>query len=689
MSDAHIRFSPDMLRRLGEELNPNPDQGIVELIKNAYDADAQKCIVELMGTDSSGGTIRISDDGDGMDVDRIIDGWLVLGRSPKKALETTRLGRTPSGSKGLGRLAALRMGARAVLTTRPRENPSQEYALVIDWKAFDGVATVEDVTLGITRKLTHRPAVPGTEVSIESLRVPLGRMDVKRLARSMILLADPFGEDPTGFLPILTAPEYRDLERLVHTRYFTDADYHLKAVVDENGRCHATVADWRGECLFAADHAEITRVHHGEIYSCPSTRFDLWVFILSGLNFSTRTTTLGEVRSWLDAFGGVHLYHNGLRVSPYGNPGNDWLDINVRRAQSPEERPSTNTSIGRVHVNDPHEQLVQKTDRSGFIENDAYHSLREFCQDALEWMARRRLEIAEHRRQEARAQAPKRAQRSKMVVEKAISSATSNTRNQLRRAFDAYDRSRDREVKQLRQEIQLYRTLSTAGITAATFAHESSGNPIKVIYQAIGLIKRRGRKEFPEQYDEILATPVNAITRAVEGLSVLGNVTLSLIEYDKRRVGRVDVHRVIGGTIDTFHPFLEGRDVVLVLELCAGAPYLHGSEAAVESIITNLLNNSLAAFERSKPGLTRTIRIRTALIEGSIVISVSDTGPGIRGISTKDIWLPGQTTRPNGTGLGLTIVRDAAKDLGGRVDALPEGDLGGADFVIELPILGA
>ena len=90
------------------------------------------------------------------------------------------------------------------------------------------------------------------------------------------------------------------------------------------------------------------------------------------------------MRDWLSTFGGVHLYHNGLRVNPYGNPGNDWLDMNLRRVQSPEERPGTNTSIGRVAVESNTELLIQKTDRSGFIESDAFHDIRNFAKDAME-----------------------------------------------------------------------------------------------------------------------------------------------------------------------------------------------------------------------------------------------------------------------------------------------------------------
>jgi hypothetical protein len=81
MPTEHFRFSPDILRRLGEELIPHVDQGIIELVRNAYDADAVRCSVELIATEELGGTLRISDDGIGMTAKAIRSGWLVLGRS--------------------------------------------------------------------------------------------------------------------------------------------------------------------------------------------------------------------------------------------------------------------------------------------------------------------------------------------------------------------------------------------------------------------------------------------------------------------------------------------------------------------------------------------------------------------------------------------------------------------------------
>jgi len=43
---------------------------------------------------------------------------------------------------------------------------------------------------------------------------------------------------------------------------------------------------------------------------------------------------VAEVRDWLQAVGGVHLYHRGLRVRPHGDPGHDWLDMNLLRTRN-------------------------------------------------------------------------------------------------------------------------------------------------------------------------------------------------------------------------------------------------------------------------------------------------------------------------------------------------------------------
>ena len=384
---SNLQFSPDILKRLGEELVPHADQGLLELAKNAYDADATECLIQLENVDASGGRITISDNGLGMSWSAIENGWLVLGKSRKAGDLTKKYKRVPAGDKGLGRLAALRLGRKAILRTRPDDEPGVEYSVTLDWDNYDQALFVEEVPTPIKKKKTKKK--PGTEIELQSLIKPLSSTDVHRLSRSLVLLSDPFG-DEQGFRTSLSAPEFDKFENLVKNAYFDFASYRLSAKLLPDGTAVFQAYDDRKNLLW---HEEIEKR-----YRAPEADFDLWAFILNAATFSTRDATVGEVRDWLNVTGGVHIYENGIRVAPYGGADADWLKLNEMRVASPEERPSTNTSIGRVSIKNQDGRLVQKTDRNGYIEDEAFVELRAFGQDALNWLARHRLKDAETRR---------------------------------------------------------------------------------------------------------------------------------------------------------------------------------------------------------------------------------------------------------------------------------------------------
>ena len=77
--------------------------------------------------------------------------------------------------------------------------------------------------------------------------------------------------------------------------------------------------------------------------------------------------------------------------------------------------------------------------------------------------------------------------------------------------------------------------------------------------------------------------------------------------------------------------------------------------------------------------------MRTSVTNDRVLINVLDSGPGIPIRLGDSIWLPGVTSDENGTGLGLTIVRDTVKGMGGNATAVPTSELGGAEFIIDLP----
>jgi signal transduction histidine kinase len=690
MTKATFRFSPAILARLGEELNQSADQSILELVKNSYDANANFCKIELLNTSAFGGQITIEDDGDGMSAEGIEDSWLVLGKSEKSNSVATRLGRRPAGSKGLGRLAALRMGKLVQLTSVERGNSRRRHELSVDWLQYEQANVVEDIELDITT-YKNNTRKNGVSIVLKDLRSPLRTEEVKRLARSLLLLTDPFGDKKNGFQVELIAPEFKETAELLSKKYFEQSDYHLDAKLDVYGRASARVLDWQGKSLATANHDDLRRKKNELPYRAPKTNFDLWVFLLnsSASDFSARRVTKGEVTDWLNTFGGVHIYQDDIRVAPYGNRGNDWLEMNLARVRNPEERPSTNTSIGRIIIPGASKfPLRQKTDRTGFIEDDTFDELKEFAHDAMNWMARWRLERAERRRRASKEAAPKAAGAQKEKVEAVIAQLKPEDRSKVLAAFSGYEKSRDKEADELRKDVQLYRTLSTAGITAATFSHESQGNPLKIIdLQVNALASRIPRFVNKEPDRSKLLEPVDAIRNASTNLATLGTATLSLIRSSKRRIGRVSIHEVLERTIALMNPFLSGRDTVIALDLEKSSPYLRTSEAALESIVTNMINNSLTAFERAATK-ERKIEISTMCSEKEVSIVFSDSGPGIVDLNTSEIWLPGATTNPDGTGLGLTIVKDTVKDLGGKVGVLVNGALGGAEFTVQLPILG-
>ena len=598
MANEHLRFSPDILRRLGEELVPQIDQGIVELVRNSYDADAVNCKVELEGVDKPGGTLRIEDDGVGMDHNAIRSGWLILGRSNKPGRSVTSLGRRPVGEKGLGRLAALRMGRRVTLSTRPASKPSTEYKLVIDWSKYDAISVVEDVALEIVEGPTQKP--PGTSIEVSELLVTFGRREVERLARALLLLADPF-DDSQGFHPLLVSPEFTDLEQRVKTAYFDDAAYYLVAELDRNGRAHVDVYDPRTKMLrWSGQHADLSDT----MYSTAPSQFELWAFLLDGRNFANRLTTVTEVRNWLEIIGGVHLYHRGLRVHPYGDSGHDWLDMNLLRARNPEERPSTNNSIGRVMSPDPDQILTEKTDRTGFLESMAFIELRRFSIDALEWMARKRLAEREAQKQIAKAKASSSVTRAHSRLQKEVDRLPPEQRSNVSKAVQRLESVRQRQELILREDLQLYRTLASLGTTIAVFAHEAA-KPVGQIKNMALSIGRRAKEALGSDYPNLLETPVTIVLQSARALESYASFPLSLLRREKRRFGEVDIHSVTLDMVELFKPFLEDANITCDVRLHDGRPKVGGSVAALESILSNLITNAVNAFTQTTAESTR------------------------------------------------------------------------------------
>jgi signal transduction histidine kinase len=690
MTTHQLKFAPSILARLGEELLPNFDQGIIELVRNAYDADATECTITLTEIGSPGGLITISDNGCGMDEESISNGWLVLGSSSKRGAGVTKKGRIQVGDKGLGRLAALRMGKCTKLISRPKTYSNQEFSSTLVWDEFDHKTTIDEVKIEISCFPTKGKEKSGTDIEIHNLHKKITKPEIERLARSLMLLSNPFDE-VNDFTLIFKCDEYPEFEKLVKEGYLSESEYVLKAKLNNHGIAVAEVLDWKGEILWTTTSEDwfLSKKNINPIYKAPEANFEISMFVLDQSNFATRNINKSQVSKWLKALGGVHIYHNDFRVHPYGDEGSDWLDMNLARVNNPSIRPSTNNSIGRVNIYDETKILQQKTDRVGFIENDAFSELKRFIKDSLNWYAYKRQKLDEQKKDASKNSDALAVKEKKAALDIVIGNVTDKvTQQKLKQAVKAANVATEVHTRHLKEDLKLYRSLATAGTTTAVFAHEIS-KPLVEIPVSLKSAERLVQSNCNESVFYKYKKRTDNILSYLHRLSHFAELQLDLLKKNKRRNGAIDVNKVLNELVDNFRPLLEREKIQLTIEYDNSlTPKLNGAPCILEAIITNCLTNSMRAFQVENFSVKhRVINIKLHYLNNLLTIQIDDNGPGIVDIGSDDIWLPGMTTMENGTGFGLTIVKDSVADLGGSCRVEPTGALGGATFYFEFKTL--
>lgn len=135
-----------IIRELGERLVKQGEVALLELIKNAYDADASSCTLQITPT-----AIIVSDDGIGMTLPEFKNGWMRIGTSSKESIATSRLyAREITGEKGIGRFAVRFLG-RALMVETIAHDPGRGYLTILtasfDWPLFDREEDLGKVTL--------------------------------------------------------------------------------------------------------------------------------------------------------------------------------------------------------------------------------------------------------------------------------------------------------------------------------------------------------------------------------------------------------------------------------------------------------------------------------------------------------------------------------------------------------------
>lgn len=694
MAKASLRFASDLLRRLGEELNPSPVNGIIELVKNSYDADSSTCNVTLvqpreLNGNLIPGSLTIEDWGDGMTEQDFRDGWLVVGRSRKVRTKTTRLGRRPAGDKGLGRLSALRMGSSVQVTSIPRKQKSKQFQISINWQRFDRSRTPNEVPLNLRTSPAPKGSHHGTRIEITGIVRRLEANEIEKLNRGLLIVANPFEQSAEPFsinfvidpLPRGLLPKLPDL--------FNAASFRLKASVAKDGSMTASLFDGAGQALANADSADLAQRFktHGQganLNALIPADLSMWIYLLRSSEFSGGVKELNAVRSMLQNFGGIHVFLDDVRVAPYGDPNDDWVGMASMRASNPEFMPQPKTALGYVTIKDQ-PGLRQKTDRSGFLENPSTDALRAFVRAVLSWQSLVRVGFRDNTEDNERNSVKEDREKLSSELQGIVEGLEDAPKKRAKQLVKRLSEISTRQETVLTREVDLYRALGTAGIASSVFAHEAANNSLARIRNNTTSIHFRAQKNNVALTKEI-SPLIERITNDVDGLLAVSQITLSLVKARHRRRQKISILPIVRDVLDLFSPYFELSNVKVGYSNIPKDWALMGSRAALECILVNLLTNSMQAME-SAGTASPSISIEGSSAAGKAIIRVKDNGPGIQDLPLTDIWLPGETTKEEGTGLGLTIVKASVKDLGGTIKAEATSDLGGAGFHITLPLI--
>ncbi|TPK98436.1 sensor histidine kinase [Mesorhizobium sp. B2-4-12] len=235
--------------------------------------------------------------------------------------------------------------------------------------------------------------------------------------------------------------------------------------------------------------------------------------------------------------------------------------------------------------------------------------------------------------------------------------------------------SAEAKVRRLRDDLAQANRLSILGQIAAGVAHEINQPlaAIRTYAENAGRFLDSGKSE-----------PASAnLTSIVSMTERIGAITGTLRTFARRpgtAASPLPVREAIDGALSLLSGRIRDSGVTIVKPRGNASPMVMASRIRLEQILVNLLQNALDAM-KNQPDPR--IEIELAEQDDRILISVRDNGPGLGPEAAANLFMPFQTTKEKGLGLGLVISQEIAQELGGTL-RLDPGSAAGASFTVDL-----
>jgi signal transduction histidine kinase len=708
-----IRPAGRHILTIGRDLIQNKHAAIVELVKNAYDADSPDVFITFkVPDDRKSITIVIEDHGHGMSRDTVINKWMVPSTDDKLKRKTTPNGRIMQGRKGVGRYAASILGNDLFLETVTFKGEKTD--VYVKWDSFEIAEYLDDVEIFVETTTLDKPS--GTILTITGDSKHLSEWDEKQIQElefELKKLKSPFshelpeilGDDP--FSIVLNFDGFyekreNNISKKIEPYPIIDLyDYKISGSIEPDGKGTLVYTNQKSRNTIQ----ENIPLNLSAPTDCGKLYFDIRVYdrekeaiellIRRGLK-DEKGNYVGKLdaRRLLNKYNGIGVYRNGFRIRPLGDAEFDWLRLNEQRVQNPSLRIGSNQVIGYVLIqSEESSHLLENAARDGLHENLAYSRLKEISRGVIseletrrfvyrkkEGLGRKTLKIEKELEKLFEFDDLKQGVRSKLSK----SGIDEKVADDIIKIIAKKEQENNRVAEDIRQTVAIYQGQATLGKIVNVILHEGR-KPLNFFKNSIPNFNFWS-KEYKNKND--LET-LEKIVAIIDGMGHNAEVFVNLF-------GRLDplaaakrspkksfvLLKHITNSFKVFENELKMHNVTYKID-CPEDLMFTGWPQDIYIIMTNLIDNSIYWMVEKKSA-QKNIEVKVSKNGNNLAyIDYRDSGPGIPPhlIEKEVIFDPEFTTKPEGMGLGLPIAGEAASRNGLELKAFESNS--GAYFRLE------
>ena len=696
----NFNFDVSAYRLLGRELITDRITALFELVKNAYDANANHVTVEFINVSpkTKNSKIIITDDGLGMELSDLENKWMVIGTSSKRRERTSPAPyyRKVVGKKGIGRFAVDLLGAKLTLKTK-KEIDLQWIFLETDWSKYSDLEA-KQLTLpfddekefftDIKNEYWFEDAKKndtGTVLEIENLNDEWTEIDINRAYRELSKLVSPNANIPRKYpFNITIKSQYKGYEK-IDVKPLSIIEFATITIELKHDKKNKT--------------QEIAFFEKGRII-----KKEVAPRLFGLVDFSLYYFNQFDKRKFKDKFNqdidGIKIYRDGIITTPFAETEmsiekqKDILGIDKRRYSGFFDRLNSRDLLGFLELTDENNaNIIEATNRQDFIDNGEYKELKLFIIEQIqqiEKLLKYERVITRQITKSNLGKANDELKNIKQSVANIKKEATPEIRKQLQLVEADLGKLQGtvnksfRDYAKLEEETKnkesLFFSLVSLQTYAAMFSHMTKNTIGHVLRDA-----EYFKTHFPnEKLNDRFKIISNRIYSEFMTLRTGVDFMLKYAQSDDN-IEDINLSELIENLFSNIYVSeFEKQNISTELQLNKEL-ILSYNKKALEDIFDNLISNSMKALKNCND---KKIKCSGVIDKGELIIYFSDSGIGISEedkLRIFDIFFT-KTAEEGGAGIGLYMVKTRIEAMQGTIEVVDnEFKPHGATFKITLP----